>query len=140
MIPEFVGRLPVLAPLMPLSIEASSRSSPSPRTRSSASISTSSRLENAKLTFTDGALRKIAEKAAKRETGARALRAVIEDLMLNLDVIELPDPGRAPVQARAPSPAVQALTAPTPGDAKAPPGSSFAPPHYTPPRPAFFPS
>jgi ATP-dependent Clp protease ATP-binding subunit ClpX len=47
-------------------------------------------LENAKLTFTPGALRKIAEKALKRDTGARALRAVMEELMLDL-MYELPE-------------------------------------------------
>jgi len=51
-------------------------------------------LENAKLTFTDGALRAIARQAAKRDTGARALRAVLEGLMLEL-LFELPDHAQA---------------------------------------------
>ena len=47
-------------------------------------------LEDAKLTFTDGALRAIAEKATKRDTGARGLRAVMEEIMVDL-MFELPD-------------------------------------------------
>jgi ATP-dependent Clp protease ATP-binding subunit ClpX len=47
-------------------------------------------LEGAKLTFTDGALRALATKAVKRDTGARALRAVMEELMIDL-MYQLPD-------------------------------------------------
>lgn len=47
-------------------------------------------LEGAKLNFTPDALRAIAERAKKRDTGARALRAVLEELMLEL-MYELPD-------------------------------------------------
>src|SRR5207237_637285 len=47
-------------------------------------------LERAKLRFTDAALRAIAEKALRRDTGARALRAVLEEVMIGL-MYELPD-------------------------------------------------
>ena len=47
-------------------------------------------IENAKLTFTPGALRAIARKALKRDTGARALRAVLEEVMINL-MYDLPE-------------------------------------------------
>jgi ATP-dependent Clp protease ATP-binding subunit ClpX len=46
--------------------------------------------EGAKLTFTDDALKAIAHKAIERKTGARALRAVVEECMLEL-MFELPD-------------------------------------------------
>jgi ATP-dependent Clp protease ATP-binding subunit ClpX len=50
-------------------------------------------LENARLEFTPGALRAIARKAMKRDVGARALRAVVEDLMLAM-LFELPEQQR----------------------------------------------
>ncbi|MCK6475647.1 MAG: ATP-dependent Clp protease ATP-binding subunit ClpX [Phycisphaerales bacterium] len=90
MIPEFVGRLPVLAPLMPLSIEALVSILTEPKNALVRQYEHLFGLENAKLTFTDEALRAIAEKAARRDTGARALRAVMEEIMLNL-MFELPE-------------------------------------------------
>ncbi len=90
MIPEFVGRLPVLAPLMPLSIEALVSILTEPKNALVRQYEHLFSLENAKLTFTHDALRAIAEKAVKRETGARALRAVMEEIMLDL-MFELPE-------------------------------------------------
>ncbi len=90
MIPEFVGRLPVLAPLMPLSVEALVNILTQPKNAIVRQYQHLFGLENAKLTYTDGALRRIAERAAKRDTGARALRAVMEEIMLPL-MYELPD-------------------------------------------------
>jgi len=90
MIPEFVGRLPVIAPLMPLSIEALVNILTEPKNAITRQYQHLFSIEGAKLTFTDAALRKVAEKAAKRETGARALRSVMEELMLPL-MYALPD-------------------------------------------------
>jgi ATP-dependent Clp protease ATP-binding subunit ClpX len=90
MIPEFIGRLPILAPLMPLSIDAMVNILTEPKNALIRQYQHLFSIEGAKLTFTDGALRKIAEKAAKRETGARALRAVVEEVMLSL-MYELPE-------------------------------------------------
>jgi ATP-dependent Clp protease ATP-binding subunit ClpX len=47
-------------------------------------------MENAQLEFTDGALEALAQKALKRDTGARALRAIVEELMVDL-MYQLPD-------------------------------------------------
>jgi ATP-dependent Clp protease ATP-binding subunit ClpX len=47
-------------------------------------------MENAELSFTDAALRAIAEKAMAKDTGARALRSIIEDVMLDV-MFDLPD-------------------------------------------------
>jgi ATP-dependent Clp protease ATP-binding subunit ClpX len=47
-------------------------------------------MENAELGFTEGALRAIAERAMEKDTGARALRSVIEEVMLDL-MFDLPD-------------------------------------------------
>jgi ATP-dependent Clp protease ATP-binding subunit ClpX len=93
MIPEFVGRLPVLAPLMPLSLDALMAIMTEPRNALVRQYQHLFALEGAKLTFTDGALLAIARKAQKRDTGARGLRAVMEDLMLDL-MYELPEHGK----------------------------------------------
>ena len=90
MIPEFVGRLPVLAPLMPLSVDALINILTEPKNAIVRQYQHLFGLEGAKLTFTDGALRALAEKAVKRDTGARALRAVMEELMIDL-MYQLPD-------------------------------------------------
>ncbi|HLO41350.1 MAG TPA: ATP-dependent Clp protease ATP-binding subunit ClpX [Phycisphaerales bacterium] len=90
MIPEFVGRLPVLAPLMPLTIEALVSILTEPKNALVRQYEHLFSLENAKLTFTDGALRLIAERAVRRDTGARALRAVMEEFMLDM-MFELPE-------------------------------------------------
>ena len=90
MIPEFVGRLPVLAPLMPLSTEALVSVLTEPKNALVRQYQHMFSLEGATLTFTDGALRCIAERARARDTGARALRAVMEEIMIEL-MYELPD-------------------------------------------------
>jgi ATP-dependent Clp protease ATP-binding subunit ClpX len=90
MIPEFVGRLPIIAPLMPLSVEAMINILTEPRNALIRQYQHMFGIERAKLRFTDGALRAIAEKALRRDTGARALRAVLEEIMLGL-MYELPE-------------------------------------------------
>jgi ATP-dependent Clp protease ATP-binding subunit ClpX len=90
MIPEFVGRLPVLAPLMPLSTDALVAVLTEPKNALVRQYQHLFGVEGAKLTFTDEAIQAIAEKAKKRDTGARALRGVMEEIMVNL-LYELPD-------------------------------------------------
>ena len=90
MIPEFVGRLPVLAPLTPLTEDALVAIMTEPKNALVRQYQHLFRIEGATLTFTDSALRAIAAKALKRDTGARALRAVMEELMLHM-LYELPD-------------------------------------------------
>lgn len=90
MIPEFVGRLPVLAPLMPLTVEAMVNILTEPKNALVRQYQHLFGLENAKLSFTEGALRSIAERASSRETGARGLRSVMEEIMLDL-MYELPE-------------------------------------------------
>jgi ATP-dependent Clp protease ATP-binding subunit ClpX len=90
MIPEFVGRLPVLAPLAPLTIDTLMHILTEPKNAIIRQYQHLFALENAKLSFTNGAMRKIAERALKRDTGARALRAVMEEIMLDL-MYELPE-------------------------------------------------
>ncbi len=90
MIPELVGRLPVVTPLMPLTIEAMISILTTPKNAIIRQYEYLFSLENAKLTFTDSALEEIAAKALKRNTGARALRAVMEELMVDI-MYQLPD-------------------------------------------------
>ncbi|MDQ7013311.1 MAG: ATP-dependent Clp protease ATP-binding subunit ClpX [Planctomycetota bacterium] len=90
MIPELVGRLPVIAPLESLSTDTLMKVLTEPRNALVRQYEHLFALEDAKLTFTDGALRAIARQASKRDTGARALRAVLEGLMIEL-LFELPD-------------------------------------------------
>jgi ATP-dependent Clp protease ATP-binding subunit ClpX len=90
MIPEFIGRLPVIAPLMPLSVDTMIHILTEPKNAIVRQYQHLFTLENAKLTFTDKALEAIATRAAKRDTGARGLRAVMEEIMTDL-MFELPD-------------------------------------------------
>ena len=90
MIPELVGRLPVISTLEPLDIDALVSILTEPK---NALVRQHKRLfeyEDSELEFTEGALRAIAELALERDTGARALRAVAEELMID-PLFELPD-------------------------------------------------
>ncbi len=97
MIPEFVGRLPILAPLMPLTVEAMINILTEPKNALIRQYQHMFHLERAKLRFTDAALRAIGEKALKRDTGARALRAVLEEIMIGL-MYDLPEGNHAGVE------------------------------------------
>jgi ATP-dependent Clp protease ATP-binding subunit ClpX len=90
MIPEFVGRLPAVTALGPLDEEAMTRIMTEPRNALVKQFERLFQMENARLEFTPQALRAIARKAMKRDVGARALRAVIEEIMLDL-MYELPE-------------------------------------------------
>jgi ATP-dependent Clp protease ATP-binding subunit ClpX len=90
LIPELVGRLPVVSPLMPLSIEALVQILTEPKNALVRQYQQLFQFEGAKLTFTEDALHLLAERAAARNTGARALRAVLEEIMLDL-MYDLPD-------------------------------------------------
>jgi ATP-dependent Clp protease ATP-binding subunit ClpX len=90
LIPELVGRLPVISPLTPLDTEALIRVLREPKNALVKQYGELFGLENAELEFTDGAIRAIAERARERETGARGLRSIVEDVMLDI-LFELPD-------------------------------------------------
>jgi ATP-dependent Clp protease ATP-binding subunit ClpX len=90
MIPEFVGRLPVCATLEPLDVRTLINILTQPKNALVKQYAKFFRMEASELEFTPGALRMIAEKALKRDTGARALRAVCEEIMLDL-MYKLPD-------------------------------------------------
>src|SRR5207253_474332 len=84
MIPEFVGRLPVVATLEPLDVPTLISILTEPKNALVKQYQKFFRMEGSELEFTPGALNIIAERALKRDTGARALRAVCEERMLEL--------------------------------------------------------
>ena len=90
MIPEFVGRLPVVATLEPLDVAALVSVLTQPKNAIVKQYERFFALEGSTVEFTEEALRLIAERALKRETGARALRAVCEEIMLDI-MFDLPD-------------------------------------------------
>jgi ATP-dependent Clp protease ATP-binding subunit ClpX len=90
MIPEFVGRLPVLASLDPLTKEDLVRVMTEPKNALVRQFQELFSMDNGLLEIDPAALIAIAEKALSRETGVRALRAILEDLVLDL-MYELPD-------------------------------------------------
>ena len=90
MIPEFVGRLPLVATLEPLDVATLINILSEPKNALVKQYQKFFRIEGSELDFTSGALELIAERALKRDTGARALRAVCEEIMLDL-MYKLPD-------------------------------------------------
>jgi ATP-dependent Clp protease ATP-binding subunit ClpX len=90
MIPEFVGRLPLCATLEPLDVKTLINILSEPKNALVKQYQKFFRIEGAEVEFTPGALILIAERALKRDTGARALRAVCEEIMLDL-MYKLPD-------------------------------------------------
>jgi ATP-dependent Clp protease ATP-binding subunit ClpX len=90
MIPEFVGRLPLIATLEPLDVETLVSILTEPKNALVRQYQKFFRMERSEVEFTPGALRLIAERALKRDTGARALRAVCEEMMLDM-MYTLPD-------------------------------------------------
>ncbi|MEI6772929.1 MAG: ATP-dependent Clp protease ATP-binding subunit ClpX [Planctomycetota bacterium] len=90
MIPEFIGRLPVLAPLDPLDEEALVRILTEPRNALVRQYQKLFEMEGAELEFDSSALQAIAQKAKERDTGARGLRSIIEEIMLDMQ-FELPE-------------------------------------------------
>lgn len=96
MIPEFVGRLPIIATLTALDEEALVDILTKPKNALVKQYQKLFEMENAELRFTDEALRLLAKKAMQRDTGARALRAIVEELMLDLmyRLPEEPKPGK----------------------------------------------
>ncbi|MHB1036891.1 MAG: ATP-dependent Clp protease ATP-binding subunit ClpX [Pirellulales bacterium] len=90
LIPELVGRLPVISALTPLDQDSLLRVLQEPKNALIKQYQKLFVMENSELHFTDGALRAIAEKAQARETGARGLRSIIEEVMLDI-MFELPE-------------------------------------------------
>jgi ATP-dependent Clp protease ATP-binding subunit ClpX len=89
MIPEFVGRLPVVATLETLDRDALVRILTEPRNALTRQFQQLFAMNGKELVITPEALVTIADVALERETGVRALRAIVEDMLLDL-LYELP--------------------------------------------------
>ncbi len=83
LIPEFVGRLPVIATLNDLDIDALVQILKEPKNALIKQYAKLFELEDVTLTFTDDALEAIARKGIERKTGARGLRSIVEGLLLD---------------------------------------------------------
>jgi ATP-dependent Clp protease ATP-binding subunit ClpX len=89
MIPEFIGRLPIIFTLQGLDKEMLVKILKEPKNAILKQYQKLLSLDEVKLEFDDGALNAIAEKALKKDTGARALRSIIEEFMLYI-MYEIP--------------------------------------------------
>ncbi|MHC3995621.1 ATP-dependent Clp protease ATP-binding subunit ClpX [Thiomicrolovo sp. ZZH C-3] len=90
LIPELIGRLPVIASLNEISEEDMIRILTEPKNSLIRQYAKLFAIDNVKLTFEDDALRAIAAKAKVRKTGARGLRSILEETMIDI-MYELPD-------------------------------------------------
>jgi len=90
LIPEFVGRLPVIATLEDLDIDALVTILQEPKNALVKQYAKLFELEGVGLTFTDDALVAVAKKAIERKTGARGLRSIVENILLDT-MFDLPD-------------------------------------------------
>ncbi len=93
LIPELVGRLPVTTALAPLNQDGLVRVLKEPKNALIRQYQSLFEMENCELSFTEDALVAIAKRAQSRGTGARGLRSIIEDVMLDI-MFDLPDQER----------------------------------------------
>ena len=90
LIPELVGRLPVVTSLAPLDEEGLVKVLTEPKNALVRQFESLFRMEECDLKFTDGALQKIAGRAMEKGTGARGLRSIVENVMLDI-MYDLPE-------------------------------------------------
>ncbi len=84
MIPEFIGRLPIICPMEGLTEDMMVQILKEPKNAIMKQYVRMLEMDEVRLEFTDEALHAVAKKAMERDTGARALRSVIEDFMLDI--------------------------------------------------------
>ena len=89
LIPEFIGRLPVVATLDDLDESALSAILTKPKNALLKQYQSLFQMEDVKLTFTEEAIQAIAKKAIDRKTGARGLRSIVENILMST-MFELP--------------------------------------------------
>jgi len=89
MIPEFMGRLPIIVGADELDVDDLAAILWKPKNALSKQYERLLEMENVKLRFTEDALRSVAEEAARRKSGARGLRAILEEVMLDV-MYEIP--------------------------------------------------
>ncbi len=93
LIPEFIGRIPIIASLNELSLQALVRILTEPKNALIKQYQKLFELEDVNLKFTDDALKAVAKNALERKSGARGLRAILESVMLDImyDIPTSPD-------------------------------------------------
>ncbi len=91
-IPEFIGRLPIVTSLMPLKEEDLVRILTEPKNALTRQYQKLLEMENVKLEFKKDALEAMAEKSVKRGTGARGLRSILENMMMDI-MYDIPSRG-----------------------------------------------
>lgn len=103
LIPEFVGRMPVVTTLHDLEVEHLVKILLEPKNALIRQYEKMFELEEVELTFTKGAIRAIAEEAIKHKTGARGLRSILEKVMLDImyEVPSNPDVSKCIIEADA---------------------------------------
>jgi ATP-dependent Clp protease ATP-binding subunit ClpX len=84
LIPEFVGRMPVVSTLDPLDVEMMTAILTAPKNAIARQFQRLFALDDVELVFTDDGLQAIAEEAIGQKTGARGLRTVVEDILLDV--------------------------------------------------------
>ena len=89
LIPEFIGRVPIVVSLEDLDVNSLVKILQEPKNSLLKQYQKLFELDGVKLTFEDEAVKEIAEKAFKKETGARGLRTILEDLLLDV-MFEIP--------------------------------------------------
>ena len=82
LIPEFIGRLPMIATLEDLDEKSLIKILLEPKNSLTKQYQELFKLDGAKLNFKEGALKEIAQKAIKKKTGARGLRSILENILL----------------------------------------------------------
>ncbi|NLI76882.1 MAG: ATP-dependent Clp protease ATP-binding subunit ClpX [Candidatus Riflebacteria bacterium] len=102
MIPEFIGRVPIIATFDPLSVDDLVRILTEPKNALTKQFSRLLRMEGVDLEITPKGLHAIARKAIRQKTGARGLRRIIEELMLDLmfDIPSNPDIAKVIIHER----------------------------------------
>lgn len=89
LIPEFIGRVPIVVTLEDLGVDSLVRILKEPKNSLIKQYTKLFELDDVKLTFTDEAVKEIAQKAYKQKTGARGLRSIMEDILLDV-MYEIP--------------------------------------------------
>ncbi len=117
LIPEFIGRLPCVTALGSLDEDALVQILTQPRNALVRQYQQFFRMENATLEFSTGALRAIARAAIRRDVGARALRAVMEDMMMGM-MYDLPEQNKEAATYRITAEMIESGAKPTLAAAK----------------------
>jgi ATP-dependent Clp protease ATP-binding subunit ClpX len=102
LIPEFVGRLPIQVPLSELGADELRRIVLEPKNSIIRQYQSSLKLDNVELIFEDEAVTAIAEKATEMKTGARGLRSIVENIMIDImfDIPSLKGPKKVTVSRK----------------------------------------